>query len=572
MPSSLTEVVERSAAPAAVEIALDRLAERHPDLPPRLEADEALARAVVSVISASRSLTRVLMVDPDAIEVLADLDRRSPVRAESPEGLARWKRIELLRIAARDLLGRDGLELVGAALAQMADDVLGGACALTGGSGGAVAGDLAVIGMGKLGGRELNYASDIDLIFAGEGDPRPVMDLARRCFRVDANLRPEGRSGPLIRSLASYRAYWDRWAQPWELQALLKARPVAGDPELGAAFIAAAASRLWGRPFGADELRAVRAMKARAESAMVRRGLAEREVKRGRGGIRDVEFAVQLLQLVHGRQDPALRSPNTLAALAELGAAGYVHPADAVSLKAAYDYLRTVEHRLQLAEGRQVHAVPADPEARGDLARVMGYRDDARTTALARFDADLRRHRASARSIHERLYFRPLLEAFAAHDGVMTAEATEARLSAFGFADVERTRQALGELTRGLTRSSRLMQQMLPLILGWLSESPDPDLGLLGLRALTTGSPAALRLVATFRESPETARRLCVLHGTSRLLRHSLEHHPEMAGVLSDDDALRPRSRETLAASAAAALQWRADPDDRREALTRLKR
>ncbi len=520
MLSSLTEIVERSAAPAAVEVALARLAECHPGLRLRLEADEALARAVVTVVSASRSLTRLLVVDPEATQVLADLDRRPPVTATSPEALVRWKRLELLRIAARDLLGCDGLREVGAALARLADDVLSGACALTLGAG---AGGLAVIGMGKLGGRELNYASDIDLIFVGEGDPRPVMSLARRCFRVDANLRPEGRSGPLTRSLASYQAYWGRWAEPWELQTLLKARPVAGDPTHAAAFAAAAASWVWGRPFGADELR-------------------------------------------------ALRSPNTLAALAELSAAGYVHPSDAAALEAAYDYLRTVEHRLQLADERQVHAVPAYPEARGGLARVMGYRDDARTTALARFDADLRRHQASVRSIHERLYFRPLLEAFAAHDGAMTAEATEARLHAFGFTDAERTRRALQELTRGLTRSSRLMQQMLPLVLGWLSESPDPDLGLLGLRTLAAGSREAPRLVATFRDSPEAARRLCLLLGTRRLPPGGLEQHPELPGILADDDALRPRSREALAASAAATLDWRADPDARQEALVRLKR
>src|SRR5207244_9617952 len=171
--------------------------------------------------------------------------------------------------------------------------------------------------------------------------------------------RPEGRSGPLTRSLESYEAYWDRWAQAWEFQALLKARPVAGDPALGQAFAAGAARRVWERAFTADDLRAIRAMKARAEEQVARRGQAERELKLGPGGIRDVEFSVQLLQLVHGRHDPALRAPNTLDALAELGSAGYLDPSDRPALAEAYRFLRAVEHRLQLADEQQVHALPS---------------------------------------------------------------------------------------------------------------------------------------------------------------------------------------------------------------------
>ena len=224
------------------------------------------------------------------------------------DDLVAWKRRELLRIATRDLIGRDPLEAVGRALSDLADAVLRRVPS-------SVAPTLAVIGMGKLGGRELNYASDIDLLFVGEGDARAVMDIARTCFRVDADLRPEGRSGPLTRSLDSYVAYWERWAQPWEFQALLKARPIGGAVELGDAFASEAAARVWRRPFGADDLRSLRDLKARAEEYIARQGLETTEVKRGRGGIRDIEFAVQLLQLVHGRADPALRSPTTLDAL-----------------------------------------------------------------------------------------------------------------------------------------------------------------------------------------------------------------------------------------------------------------
>ncbi len=565
--SAVDRAVERSAAPVAVAIALDAVAGIHPGLRDRLEHDADLLHTMVAVTGASRFLARLLTTDTGALSVLEDLDRPVPVPGAAVEELAAEKQRELLRIAGRDLTGLDVLEAVGANLSRLADAVLAAACRLGGDDGSG----LAVVGMGKLGGQELNYASDIDVLFVGEGDARHVMDAARTCFRVDADLRPEGRNGPLVRSLASYEAYWDRWASTWEFQAMLKARPVAGDPALGARFSAAASERVWRRPFGADELYEVRAMKARAEGLLARRGLSEREVKRGRGGIRDIEFAVQLLQLVHGRNDPGLRSPTTLTALRELADADYVDPDDAAALSDAYRFLRTLEHRLQLVEGQQVHAVPAGAGARAQVARVLGHRDDAGQTAVARFDADLRRHQATVRSIHERLFFRPLLEAFT---GVspMPAEAVEARLAAFGFTDAERTRQAFAELTRGITRSSRLMQQMLALLLGWLSESPDPDLGMLGLRALATGPHRTSQLVAAFRESPEAARRLCLLLGTSPLLRAGFEHHPELIPSLGNDRAMAALDRAELCERARSSLAWRGDTAARRSGLHRLRR
>ena len=565
--SNVDRAVERSAAPAAVAIAIDGVAGTHPWLRDRLESDPELLHSVVAVTAASRHLARLLATDPTALGVLADLDRRVEVVGPTVEDLAASKQRELLRIAARDLAGLDMLAAVGANLARLADDVLAAAWGMVGDG----AAGLAVVGMGKLGGRELNYASDIDVLFVGEGDARAVMEVARSCFRVDADLRPEGRNGPLVRTLESYEAYWDRWASTWEFQALLKARAVAGAADMGRQFMAAAAERVWSRPFGADQLREVRAMKARTEEHLARRGLLDREVKRGRGGIRDIEFAVQLLQLVHGRKDPALRSPTTLTALRELAEAGYVDPTDADALAEAYRFLRAVEHRLQLVEGQQMHAVPTDSGARGYLARVMGHRDDAGQTALARFDAELRRHQATVRSIHERLFFRPLLEAFTG-SSPMAPEAVETRLAAFGFTDADRTRQALTELTRGLTRSSRLMQQMLALLLGWLSESPDPDLGLLGLRTLATGPHRSGQLIAAFRESPEAARRLCLLLGTSRLLMAGFEHHPQLIPTLGSDQAMAPRDRNELCDMARSSLAWRGGAMERRSGLHRLRR
>jgi glutamate-ammonia-ligase adenylyltransferase len=560
---ALDAAIERSAAPAQVALAVEQLEERSPGTRARLDADRGLAEAFVVVTAASRFLTRLVLTDPAAVEVLADLDAPRP---GPDEDLAAWKRLELLRIAARDLTGLDDLPAVGLALSTLADRVLREAVERT------AAAELAVIGMGKLGAEELNYASDIDVLLVGEGDARSLMELARTCFRVDADLRPEGKDGPLVRSLASYEAYWDRWAKAWEFQALLKARPIAGPAELGAAFADAAAKRVWARTFGADELHEVRTLKARAESEIARRGLADRELKRGPGGIRDIEFSVQLLQLVHGRHDEGLRVRATLPALAELAAAGFVAAEDGAALATAYRYLRTVEHRLQLVDEQQVHALPTSNDALTHLARVMGHRDRPDASAHEAFERELRAHQATARRIHERLFFRPLLEAFSGLSGAMPLAAAEERLSAFGFRDADRTRQALQELTRGLTRTSRLMQQMLPLLLEWLSEAPDPDLGLLGLRSLSDRPHRSSALVTTFRESPEAARRLCRLIGTSRLFIDGFERQPELIADLAEDVALATPPRNELVDRAMTALAWRGERAERAHGLQRFRR
>jgi glutamate-ammonia-ligase adenylyltransferase len=585
LPAALDELVNGSADPPAARMALERFA---PDTVERLAADPSGVGAhAVRVIAASRSLTRLLETDPQAVDVLEALDRRPPapplfeaspgsvppardtgeIRLHDPvAALVRWKDHELLRIAARDLAGVDGLEETTAALADLAGDVLRAAVAHVG------AEHLAVIGMGKLGGRELNYCSDIDVMFVGGEvrQARAVMDLARRCFRVDANLRPEGRDGPLTRSLDSYAAYWERWAEPWEFQALLKAVPVAGDATLGREWSSLAASAVWESPFGADEVRSLRRLKDRAETEVARRGLEERDIKLGRGGIRDIEFAVQLLQLVHGRADVELRSPTTLSALSDLAAGGYVDGGDAKDLAEAYRFLRRTEHALQLEDGQQTHTLPAEHSQRRRIARVLGYRGAPRVGATEAFERDLHHHRNLVRTTHERLYFRPLLEAIAGA-GALSVDAAVSALASFGFAEAERTRQAIHELTRGLTRSSRMMQQLLPLLLDWLSATPNPDLGLLGLRKLATGSQRAMELANAFRDSPEVARHLCLLLGTSGLLGDLLVVNPDLIVRLADPAQLETLARDELVASTGRALGWRTGLHERQWALRRWR-
>jgi [glutamine synthetase] adenylyltransferase / [glutamine synthetase]-adenylyl-L-tyrosine phosphorylase len=593
VPEALLALAARSAVPDKVSLAFERLAVSLPDrLESMLEAgqpnDHALAFVVV--VAASDSLGRLCVTEARAHDVLIDLDRKIEPDASDRHSVALHHRLQILRTAARDLLGRDSFEEVTWALSESAAWALEKAVDLAGGGQDV---DLAVVGMGKLGGGELNYASDVDVIFVTEGVPdddlaRQVVSVARHAFRVDTDLRPEGRSGPLARSLESFRAYWGRWAQAWEFQALIKARAVAGRMRLGERFCGEARDQVWDRTYSSDEIALIRRLKERSEAVVARHGLADRELKRGPGGIRDVEFAVQLLQLVHGRRDPSIRSRSTLVGLLELASSGYLGTEDAESLARAYVFLRTVEHRLQLVEEQQTHTIPKDAASKERLARVLGFEDGPARTATSGFDDALRECRNEVRSLHERLFFRPLLEAFAAlpvgrgteradvattgvTGGWMSPERIAERLGAFGFAGAKRTKAAVDELVGGLTRSSRLMEQMLPLLLDWLSVTPDPDLGLLGLRNLALHPHHRSRLVTTFRESPEAARRLCLLLGSSRTLGEAVARNPELMGRLGDDDALAMSRPDELRRELSDRLHFTDGDSDRSARLLRFR-
>ncbi|SDN33274.1 bifunctional [glutamine synthetase] adenylyltransferase/[glutamine synthetase]-adenylyl-L-tyrosine phosphorylase [Streptomyces wuyuanensis] len=518
---------------------------------------------------------------------------RGLAEATDPVSLRVAYRRCLLSIAARDVCGTTDVAQTAAELADLATATLRAALAIarTDAPEDAAACRLAVIAMGKCGGHELNYVSDVDVIFVGEPASESVEEAAavkaatrlashlmRICsettvegaiWPVDANLRPEGRNGPLVRTLSSHLAYYQRWAKTWEFQALLKARPVAGDPELGAEYVDAVSPLVWQAAERENFVPDVQKMRRRVVDNIPAAHI-DRELKLGPGGLRDVEFAVQLLQLVHGRTDPALRSGSTLEALRALAAGGYVGRADAAQLDVAYRFLRSMEHRIQLYRLRRTHLVPEGEEDLRRLGRSLGLRADP----VAELDKEWRRHGSVVRRLHEKLFYRPLLDAvaqLAPGETRLSTQAARQRLEALGYADPAAALRHLEALSSGVSRKAAIQRTLLPVLLGWFADSADPDAGLLGFRQVSDAlgkTPWYLRLL---RDEGAAAENLARVLSAGRLAPDLLLRAPEAVALLGDPEGLRPRSRDHLEQEVLAAV-GRADDAEAAVASARAVR
>jgi glutamate-ammonia-ligase adenylyltransferase len=405
---------------------------------------------------------------------------------------------------------------------------------------------LAVIAMGKCGARELNYVSDVDVIFVGE-DAGPIttrvagemMRLASDAFfEVDAGLRPEGNQGALVRTLESHIAYYRRWAKTWEFQALLKARAAVGDTELGQHYLDALRPMVWNACEREDFVPEVQAMRRRVES-LVPAEVRGREIKLGTGGLRDVEFAVQLLQLVHGRTDTSLHVASTVDALAALGAGGYIGRDDAANLTASYEFLRLLEHRLQLQRLLRTHLLPApeDDEAMRWLARAAHIRPDGTRDALGVLREELKRQHVRVSRLHAKLFYQPLLESVDPTLGLasgMSAEAAERQLAALGYESPHNALTHLGALVNSSGRRGRVQSVLLPRLLDWLSNTPDPDGGLLAYRRVSEALVDQRWYLSTLRDESAVAKRLMRVLGTSAFVPELLMRAPEVIGQYAD--------------------------------------
>jgi [glutamine synthetase] adenylyltransferase / [glutamine synthetase]-adenylyl-L-tyrosine phosphorylase len=566
----------------------------HPDRWHRLTADPDPA-------GYAGRLLRAVGADPDAPPPGTPHGGRAGLTgAEGITALRTAYRDELLVLAAADLAAVGEPELpvlevdeVAAHLADLAAAAVAAALAVAAAEvfptrDDAGDGRLAVIGMGKCGGHELNYVSDVDVVFVAEPADQRAAKLAARmmriageaCFEVDANLRPEGRQGDLVRTLEGHVSYYRRWAKTWEFQALLKARPIAGDPELGERYVASVAPMIWNAAERDGFVADVQAMRRRVEDH-VKPEIAERELKLGRGGLRDVEFAVQLLQLVHGRTDDALHSPTTLDALTALSDGGYVAREDGANLAASYRFLRLLEHRLQLQKLRRTHLLPAEGDVDGLrwLARAARLRPDGRRDVVGVLLAEWTRNARRVRRLHEKLFYRPLLTAVSrlpADTARLSEPAAKARLAALGWASPEGALGHLRALTGGVSRAASIQQTLLPVLLDELANTPDPDRGLLAYRRVSEALAATPWYLRLLRDEGQVSARLMRLLGTSALVPDLLVRAPEVLRLLASPGAGQAdelaRDPAEVAASLRTTVARQQDPDTAAATARSLRR
>lgn len=600
---------------------LDKLHDTGFDLS-ALATEPEWARQLINVLAASATLQQHLVAHPEHLEVLRPTAvRRSPAELRSTllaavgadpvdtqpvarencaDALRLAYRAEIIRIAARDLSHPDPLwilEDIAAELADLADATVETALALARREVGpeeAALTRIGIVALGKTGAQELNYVSDVDVLYLAEpvldGDGEPIVSteravqiatklassLTRICsahtaagtiWQIDAALRPEGKAGPLVRTLASHTAYYNKWAKGWEFQAMLKARPMAGDLALAQEFVEMVAPKVWTVAERDNFVSDCQAMRRRVIQNIPAKE-AGRELKLGEGGLRDVEFSVQLLQLVHGRSDDRLRTRATLPSLKALVSAGYVGRSDGREMSEAYRYVRVLEHRAQLFRLRRTHLLPT---AEVDLRRV------GRSVGLDAKEVTDGWRRRSRRvlALHRRLFYSPLLEAVAripSGEVALTTEAARDRLAALGFLDPKAALLHIRSLSQGMTRQAEIQRQLLPAMLGWFADGPNPDAGLLAFRQVSEalgGTPWYLRAL---RDEGAMAERLARILSSSRYLTDLLTKSPDILQMLADAKLLEPRTKEALVREMTLVAERMTDPIEAIDGVRAVRR
>jgi glutamate-ammonia-ligase adenylyltransferase len=593
---------------------LERLLERAPDELRPVLRDEAATERLVRLLGASiglgdflhrRPAELALLLEPvgapwsqerytvsltEAIDAATGEDARMRLRV-------RYRR-HLAQIALYDVLHpvpTDAFPAVAAGLADLAGAALDAAVDVARREVPFPAADvaatpLAVIAMGKAGARELNYVSDVDVIFVTEGtDAVPtdravlvstriaiaathvITDLAAEpaLWEVDANLRPEGKDGALVRTLDSHVAYYERWAKAWEFQALLKARPIAGSADLGARYADAVAPFVWNSSTRPGFVESVQRMRERVTEHIPDADV-DRQLKLGPGGLRDVEFTVQLLQLVHGRDDESVRVRSTLEAMDALTAAGYVGRAESARFGPDYALLRVLEHRIQLRRLQRTHRMPSDEEELRVLARSSRVASSA-----AALEARWRQVKLEVRGLHERLFYRPLLSAVASTEDeiVLTNDQVADRLSGVGFVDPAGAVRHIRALTQGTSRRAAIQRNLLPVLLRWMAEGPAPDRALLAFRRLSDALGESSWFLRMLRDSSGAAHSLTTVLSESAFLSGLLERFPEAVAWLDEPEALlRPRPIDSLLAEMTATTARHGNDVDGAAALLRSAR
>lgn len=634
----LTDALPRAADPAAALVNLEALIAAGWDpsgelLEPLLSicgASQALVSVLLSVPGVDADWLARMLAEPavSCAEHVGEIARAASGAfgsAEMPAALRRHKRRHVLRIGARDLLRLAPVEETVRELSSLADGTIEAAVryarAQVAKDYGSFAGENAlrfvVLAMGKLGGSELNFSSDIDLVYlfdggrqqssggargaaSGVGYATRIAEIVTRTlsevsaegfvFRVDLRLRPDGQNGPIVNSLGAAMVYYESFGQTWERAAMLKARPAAGDVDLGEIFLEEIRPFVYRRFLDFNTVEEIEEMKTKVDSRHSRSRL-DRDVKLGPGGIREVEFLAQALQLVHGGRDQRLRGRSTLQTLSALADLGLLDRDDAVALSQAYLFLRDVEHKLQIVHERQTQILPDDPEEQRLLARRLGYHLDAEGSPrgaardeLQRFRHELDRHRLAVRRSFEQLFLGARSEIRRETDEqvvslLQTLEnpaALQERLASMGFADPAAAAENLLRLRDGprfspaSPRRRKALYALAPALLAAIRRASDPDQALHHMAEFISAIGARTSFLALLEQNPETMRLLVGLFGSSRYLSSFFLRHPELLDSLVRADlAVVRKGRSSLESAWTSVL---ASADDYETQLDSLRR
>jgi glutamate-ammonia-ligase adenylyltransferase len=639
------QLAEEASFAADPELALARL----PDLPDAAVRVARLAReeriALLVLLGGSAHLYRVVCGDPEwdrwlahavrgddepprlsaaAIAAIAPTDGPAAMRA-----LRRWRQRAYLRIGARDLWGVAPIEETLAALSAVAEQAISAATDLARRQLEAESGALeiepgrknrfGVLGMGKLGARELNYSSDVDLVFVHEsegrpsdGGPRgslpPAQFFTRLCermtrllaevtedgfvFRVDLRLRPDGMNGPLTSTLHATLSYYESFGQTWERAALFKARPVGGDRDLADELLAELSPFVYRRTLDYAMIADLEQMKARVDEQVQSKRRSDRDVKLGPGGIREVEFLVQSFALVHGGRDRKLRERGTLAALPLLVQAGHLEAADGAALAEAYRWLRRVEHAVQIDEDRQVHVLPESATAREVVARRLGlhlegegpvWRRSVAGDAAARFAEIHARHTGFVQRAFDELFRSRRQRVIGgadvrARDLMEDLDAPDAqdRVAELGFRDPASAIAALRSIRDGVptsrAESRRTVLALAPALLDAVRQSVNPDRALANLAEFLLRFGARRTTTALLAENQATLRLLVSLFASSDHLSRILLQRPELLDTLVRSDlAVIAKSHDEMARDLSPLLADAADFEQRLDVLRRFR-
>ncbi len=589
-PDMAINNLERFIAASRNPMATAALFERDPDALPNL----------LQIFTTSQYLSDLLVADKEAYDLLR-MTEGEPVSAaalveelvnevralgnyaEVSASLRRFKRRETLRIAYGDIVRNQPVETVVRQISYLADAIVEAAVEYARrhlepqyGRPLRVDGErsrFVVLALGKLGGTELNYSSDIDLIFLYEQDgqtdarrnvsnqeyfERLAKEMIRLlteptelgvAYRVDLRLRPEGSRAPLCLSFDSTLSYYDVKGRTWERQAFVKARPIAGDRELGSQLLARLEPWIYRKYLSLADITGIKSLKRRIEHRAEREGGEVRNVKTGHGGIRDIEFVIQFLQLLNGGALPAVRSGNTLDAIARLEKAGSLTPDEQTKLEDNYNMLRKLEHRLQIMFDLKTHVLPSHREELARLAVRMGYTPTRHKTALQAFEDDYARRTRQNREMLDHLLHNAFPGDGAAepevdlvNDPDPAPERIQEVLGRYPFDDVATAYQNLMALATEKIRflSTRRCRHFLaaiaPRLLAAIAQTPEPDTTLVNLSRVSDslGGKAALWELFSFnRPSLELYVRLCAAC-------------PYLAGILTSNPGMIDELMDSL--------------------------